>query len=101
MPEKTRHAEDEAIRHLLKEITKTLVDVPDEVCVDLLDGMDTMTLRLHVADSDVGKLIGKQGRTARSLRTILSAVSMKYKRRYALDIAQAGPSWDGPDIGHD
>ena len=76
---------------LLKEITKGLVDAPDEVHLELLDGVDSTTLRLHVAASDVAKLIGKQGRTARSLRTILSAASMKYKRRYALDIMGAEP----------
>lgn len=101
MPEITRHPEDEAISRLLEEITKALVDAPGEVRVELLDGAETMTLRLHVADSDIGKLIGKQGRTARSLRTILSAASMKYKRRYALDIAHAEPSWNEPHTGHD
>jgi predicted RNA-binding protein YlqC (UPF0109 family) len=45
-------------------------------------------LRLHVAQSDVGKVIGKQGRTARSIRTVLSAASMKLKRRYSLDIVE-------------
>jgi predicted RNA-binding protein YlqC (UPF0109 family) len=87
MLEITLNPDDRAISHMMEEIAKALVDVPGEVRVELLDGPDTMTLRLHVADSDVGKLIGKQGRTARSLRTILSAVSMKCKRRYALDIA--------------
>ena len=45
-------------------------------------------LRLHVSDSDIGKVIGKQGRTAHSLRTILSAVSTKYHHRYTLDIVE-------------
>lgn len=88
MPEKMRYPEDEAISRLLEEITKALVDAPGEVHVELLDGAEAITLRVHVAEPDVGKLIGKQGRTARSLRTILSTTSMKYKRRYVLDIAE-------------
>lgn len=101
MLERTRNPEDKTISRLLEEITKALVDRPEDVRVESLDGSDALTLRLYVADSDVGKLIGKQGRTARSLRTILSAASMKYKRRSELDIAQAEPSWEAPNPGHE
>jgi predicted RNA-binding protein YlqC (UPF0109 family) len=71
---------------LIAEIAKALVDSPDNVKVEAITEQDTTILRLHVAQSDVGKIIGKQGRTARSLRTILSAASMKVHHRYSLDI---------------
>ena len=74
---------------LVSEIARTLVDDVDAVQVETIVEQDTIVLRLQVAPSDVGKVIGKQGRTARSLRTILSAASMKYRRRFALDIVEA------------
>jgi uncharacterized protein len=75
--------------HLLIEgIARALVDDPEDVSVEALERGESTTLRLHVSDRDVGKIIGKQGRTAHSLRTILSAVSMKYHHRYALDIVE-------------
>ncbi|WP_260705006.1 KH domain-containing protein [Edaphobacter flagellatus] len=73
---------------LVFEIAKALVDSPDEVSVDAVPEGDTTVLRLRVAATDIGKVIGKQGRTARSLRTILAAASMKQKHRYALDIIE-------------
>lgn len=75
---------------LLLTIARALVDDTDAVRVELLLAQESRVLRLHVAASDIGKLIGKQGRTARSLRTILSAASMKLQARYALDIVEAG-----------
>lgn len=74
---------------LVSEIAKTLVDDTDAVHVETMIDQDTVVLRLQVAPADVGKVIGKQGRTARSLRTILGAASMKYRRRFALDIVEA------------
>jgi hypothetical protein len=74
---------------LVIEIARALVDDVDAVHVDTVVDQDTVVLRLRVAPSDVGKVIGKQGRTARSLRTILGAASMKYHRRFALDIVEA------------
>lgn len=74
---------------LVSEIARALVDDVDAVVVDTLVDQDTLVLQLRVAPSDVGKVIGKQGRTARSLRTILGAASMKYRRRFALDIVEA------------
>ena len=74
---------------LVSEIAKTLVDDTQAVHVETMVEQDTIVLRLQVAPSDVGKVIGKQGRTARSLRTILGAASMKYRRRFALDIVEA------------
>lgn len=77
---------------LVSEIAKALVDSPDEVSVDAFQEGDTTVLRLRVAASDIGKVIGKQGRTARSLRTILAAASMKLRHRYALDIVESDAS---------
>ena len=77
------------IRTLVSEIAQALVDDPAAVRVEVILDQDTAVLRLEVAPADVGKVIGKQGRTARSLRTILGAASMKHKRRFALDIVEA------------
>ncbi len=76
---------------LMTEIAKALVDEPHAVHVDALPDGDATLLRLRVAPSDIGKVIGKQGRTARSLRTILGAASMKVHHRFALDIVEAEP----------
>ncbi|MGA8938235.1 MAG: KH domain-containing protein [Acidobacteriaceae bacterium] len=74
----------------MTEITRALVDDADAVQVEVLTEQEATVLRLHVASSDIGKVIGKQGRTARSLRTILGAASMKLQRRFSLDIVEAG-----------
>ncbi|HZY64184.1 MAG TPA: KH domain-containing protein [Edaphobacter sp.] len=79
--------------NLVAELARALVDSPDEVVVEAIPDGDGTLLRLHVAAGDVGKVIGKQGRTARSIRTVLSAASMKLKRRFSLDIVEeARPS---------
>ena len=75
---------------LMLEITRALVDDVDAVKVEVITDQDATVLRLHVAPGDIGKVIGKQGRTARSLRTILSAASMKLQHRFSLDIVEAG-----------
>lgn len=77
------------IRTLVSEIAQALVDDPAAVKVEAILDQDIAVLRLEVAPADVGKVIGKQGRTARSLRTILGAASMKHRRRFALDIVEA------------
>lgn len=73
---------------LVKEIATALVDNPQSVSVEAFSDRDGTLLRLRVAQADVGKVIGKQGRTARSIRTILSAASMKLKHRFSLDIVE-------------
>ena len=73
---------------LVAGIARSLVDLPDQVLVEAIQSQDGTVLRLRVAHGDVGKVIGKQGRTARSLRTILSAASMKLKHRFSLDIIE-------------
>ena len=75
---------------LITEITRALVDDADAVKVEVITQQDATVLRLHVSPTDIGKVIGKQGRTARSLRTILGAASMKLQHRFSLDIVEAG-----------
>jgi hypothetical protein len=75
---------------LVTEIARALVDDPDNVSVEAIADGDATVIRLRVAQSDVGKVIGKQGRTARSMRTILSAASMKLRHRFSLDIVEQG-----------
>jgi hypothetical protein len=69
------------MKELIEQIAKALVDSPDEVSVAAVEGEQTTVLELRVAPSDLGKVIGKQGRTARSIRTILGAAGMKLKKR--------------------
>lgn len=76
------------MQQLVTEIAKALVDDPTAVVVEAREDDESTVLRLRVAPTDVGKVIGKQGRTARSMRTILSAVSMKHHHRYTLDIIE-------------
>ena len=76
------------IRELVEEIAKALVDIPDKVSVHEVEGEQVTVLELRVAPSDLGKVIGKQGRTARSVRTILGAAGMKLNRRFTLEILE-------------
>jgi len=76
------------IRELVEEIAKALVDIPDQVSVREVEGEQVTVLELRVAPSDLGKVIGKQGRTARSVRTILGAAGMKLNRRFTLEILE-------------
>ncbi len=76
------------MKDLIEQIAKALVDNPDEVVVHAIEGEQTTVLELRVAQSDLGKVIGKQGRTARSIRTILGAAGMKLKKRFTLEILE-------------
>ena len=76
------------MRTLVEDIAKALVDEPAEVAVEAVQEGETTVLELKVAANDVGKVIGKQGRTARSIRTLLAAASMKYQKRYTLEILE-------------
>ena len=76
------------MKELIEQIAKALVDNPEEVSVHSIEGEQTTVLELRVAQTDLGKVIGKQGRTARSIRTILSAGGMKLKKRYTLEILE-------------
>ncbi len=76
------------MKELVEEIAKALVDSPAEVQVREVQGEQTTVLELRVAPSDLGKVIGKQGRTARSIRTLLGAAGMKLNRRFSLEILE-------------
>jgi hypothetical protein len=76
------------MRELLELIAKALVDQPDDVVVTEVEGEKTTVLELKVAREDLGKVIGKQGRTARSIRTILAAAGMKLRKRVVLEILE-------------
>ena len=67
-------------------IAKALVDNPDEVAVSEIEGDQITILELRVAQPDIGKIIGKQGRTANAIRTLLGATGMKLRRRFVLEI---------------
>ena len=76
------------MKELVEIIAKSLVDYPDDVQVKQVDGEATTVLELRVAAGDLGKVIGKQGRTARAIRTILGASGMKLKKRFVLEILE-------------
>jgi len=76
------------MRSLVEQIAKALVDEPEQVSVQAVDGEQTTVLELRVAAGDLGKVIGKQGRTARSIRTILGAAGMKLHKRFTLEILE-------------
>ena len=76
------------MKELIEHIAKALVDNPDQVAVSEIEGEQTSVLELKVAKEDLGKVIGKQGRTARAMRTILSAASAKIKKRTVLEIIE-------------
>ncbi|MGB9616166.1 MAG: KH domain-containing protein [Desulfomonilaceae bacterium] len=76
------------MKELVEYIAKALVDNPDDVAVTELETEVTSVIALKVAKSDLGKVIGKQGRTARALRTILSVASAKAKKRAVLEIVE-------------
>ena len=81
-------AEMVQVDELVREIARALVDESEAVAVESVNRDESTVLRLRVAAQDVGKVIGKQGRTARSIRTILGAGSMKLHHRYTLDILE-------------
>jgi len=76
------------MKNLIEYIAKALVDKPEDVLVTEIEGEQTSVIELKVAKEDLGKVIGKQGRTARAMRTILSASSTKLKKRSVLEIIE-------------
>ena len=76
------------MRALIEQIAKALVDEPEQVAVQAVDEDGGTVLELKVAPNDLGKVIGKQGRTARAMRTLLGAASMKLHKRYSLEILE-------------
>jgi len=78
----------EGIRDLVEYIAKALVDHPEQVKVSEVRGENTLVIELIVAKEDLGKVIGKQGRTAQAIRTILNNASMKHRIRSVLEIIE-------------
>lgn len=76
------------LKDLIENVSKYLVDLPENVHVNEIIGEQTTVIELRVDKSDLGKVIGKQGRTARALRTILNAASTKLKKRSVLEIIE-------------
>lgn len=76
------------MKDLVERIARALVDKPEDVLVTAIEGNQATVLELKVAKEDLGKVIGKQGRTARSLRTIIGAASGKERRRVVLEIVE-------------
>ncbi len=76
------------MKELIEMIAKALVDVPDQVQVDEVVGEQTTVVELKVAKEDLGKVIGKQGRTASAMRTILNAAATKLRKRCVLEIIE-------------
>jgi predicted RNA-binding protein YlqC (UPF0109 family) len=76
------------MKELIEYIAKSLVDQPDQVTVNEIEGNQTSVLELKVAKEDLGKVIGKQGRTARAMRTILSSASAKLNKKIVLEIIE-------------
>lgn len=76
------------LRDLIEYVSKSLVDMPSAVEVNEVEGEQTTVIELKVDKTDLGKVIGKQGRTARALRTILNAASTKLRKRSVLEIIE-------------
>lgn len=76
------------MKELVESIAQALVDSPKDVSVTVVEGEQTTVLELRVAQEDLGKVIGKQGRTARAIRTLLGAAGMKLRKRFVLEILE-------------
>ncbi len=76
------------MKDLIADMAKALVDQPDQVTVTEIEGAQSVVFELSVAKSDMGKVIGKKGRNALALRTILSAAAGKARKRYVLEIVE-------------
>jgi len=88
MSEEAQKPGEPALRELVDFLARGLVDRPEEVEVEEVSEPDALVYELKVAEEDLGKVIGKQGRTARSIRTILGAAGMKLNRRFTLEILE-------------
>lgn len=81
-------AAEPTLKELLECMTRALVDIPDKVRISEINGEQTTVFELVVAKEDLGKVIGKQGKTAKALRTILTAASTKLRKRSVLEIVE-------------
>jgi predicted RNA-binding protein YlqC (UPF0109 family) len=76
------------MKELLENIARSLVDNPDEVSVNEVEGEKLLILELRVADDDMGKVIGKQGRIAKAIRTVMKAAAVRNNKRIVVEIIQ-------------
>ena len=76
------------MKKLVEDIARALVDIPEAVSVSVVEGEQITVLELRVAPSDLGKVIGREGRMARAIRTILNAAGMKLNHRFTLEILE-------------
>ncbi len=88
VPNQSPMEEAQALKELVERMARALVDSPDQVTVEAAEADNAMVLRLRVASSDVGRVIGKQGRTAKAMRTVLHAIAARSKRRAVLEILE-------------
>ena len=88
MSDSAQKTGEPALRELVDYLARGLVDRPEEVKVEEVSEPDALVFELQVAEEDLGKVIGKQGRTAKALRTILAAASAKTRRRVILEILE-------------
>ena len=82
------HGSGAQMKDLVEEIAKALVDHPEGVRVDAVEGSQVTVLELRVHPEDLGKVIGRQGRTAKAIRTLLGAAGMKLRKRFTLEILE-------------
>jgi predicted RNA-binding protein YlqC (UPF0109 family) len=80
--------ETTGLKRLVEEMARALVDNPDEVTVEATEEEKACLIRLRVASADIGRVIGKQGRTAKAMRTVLHAIAARSKRRAVLEILE-------------
>jgi len=83
-----------ALKSLVEYIAKSLVDLPDHVDVNEIEGEKTTILELRVAEDDLGKIIGRHGRTAKAMRTVINAAATKERKRAVLEILESDGSQD-------
>ena len=95
-PSRPRSESETSLQGLVEHLAKSLVDLPEEVRVEEQASAGTSVLELHIAASDIGKIIGKHGKTARALRTVLNAAADKQSIRCALEIAEEESSRHEP-----
>src|SRR5260221_11386348 len=81
------------MKELVESIARALVDHPEEVQVRSVEGSQATILELRVNPEDLGKVIGRQGRTAKAVRTLLGAAGMKVHKRFTLEILEEGEAW--------